>query len=410
MKRILSLLFVFSSILAFPQGFQTLKNIKFDLTGFVRNDFIYDSRRNLDACDQMFELYPLKPSYDSNGEDVNAQPSAKFISTFTRLGTRFSGLELGKAQVSAYIEVDFTGTTTTNSLNLRQVYTQFVWAKTKLLFGRTWHPGFIESVYPSVLNENTGAPYQLFNRSPQLRLTHQLSNQLDVIVAAVYQFTYASQGPGGKSYTYQRDAVLPNLHFQLQYHNKSMVMGAGFDWKSIQPRTFTEANGQKFRADEKLNSLSALAYLKITKGKFELKAKSMYGQNVTESLMPGGYAVASVNPATGAETYTPTNHVYSFINFTYGSTWKCGFFFGHLKNLGTSENPAGPFYASAPDMDLSYRVAPQLVYTYKNLMLAWEGSYTAAAYGTIDYSDRGRIKNADMIGNFRNMISVVYMF
>jgi hypothetical protein len=120
--------------------------------------------------------------------------------------------------------------------------------------------------------------------------------------------------------------------------------------------------------------------------------------------------VASVDAATGYETYTPTNHVYSFLNFTYGSVWKFGLFAGHLKNMGTSVNPMGVFYASAPDMDFSYRIAPLLSYTHKSLTLALEASYTAAAYGTIDYSDKGRIKNTDTVGNFRNMISVVYMF
>jgi hypothetical protein len=278
------------------------------------------------------------------------------------------------------------------------------------LFGRTWHPGFVEACYPSVLNENTGAPYQLFNRSPQLRLTHQLSNQVDLIVAAVYQMSYTSPGPSGKSYVYQRDALVPNLHLQLQYHNNGIVGGAGVDWKSIQPRTFTEAGGDRFRTSEKLNTWSALAYLRITKGLFEFKAKTMYGQNVSESLLPGGYAVASIDASTGYETYTPTNHIYSFLNFTYGSTWKFGLFVGHLKNMGTSVNPMGVFYASAPDMDFSYRIAPLLSYTYKSLTLALEASYTAVAYGTIDYSDKGHIKNAATVGNFRNMISVVYMF
>jgi hypothetical protein len=410
MKNLIVILFALLASRSFSQGFMTSKNIKFDLSGFVRNDFIFDSRRNVDAADQLFELYPQKPSYDASGKDLNAQASLKFINTFTRLGTRFSGLEIGKAQISAYIEVDFTGSTTTNSLNLRHAYTLFTWPKTKLLFGRTWHPGFVEACYPSVLNENTGAPYQLFNRTPQLRVTHQLSKDFDVIAAAVYQFSYASPGPNGKSYTYQRDAMGPNLHLQLQFHTKSIFAGAGIDWKSLQPRTYTEANNQKYRTTEKINSFSALAYLKITKGKFELKAKSMFGQNVAESLFPGGYAVASINPATGFETYTPTNHIFSFLDISYGSTWKIGLFAGHLKNLGTSKNPVGVFYASAPDMDLSFRISPRLIYTHKNLNLAWEGSATTATYGTIDYLDKGRIKDTKSVTNFRSMISVIYNF
>ena len=92
------ILFSFNS---YSEGFVTSKNIKVDLSGFVRNDFIFDSRRNLDACDHLLELYPLKPDYDSNGEDINAQASAQFLNTFSRIGTSFSGLELGKTKISA---------------------------------------------------------------------------------------------------------------------------------------------------------------------------------------------------------------------------------------------------------------------------------------------------------------------
>ena len=133
MKRIFVLLLICLSVNAYSQGFLSSKNVKVDLSGFVRNDFIFDSRRNVDACDHLLEIFPQMPVYDENGKDVNAQPSAHFLNTFTRLGTRFSGLEMGEAQIGAYLEVDFTGGTATNSLRLRHAYTQFTWPKTKLL-------------------------------------------------------------------------------------------------------------------------------------------------------------------------------------------------------------------------------------------------------------------------------------
>lgn len=398
------------SINSFSQGFLTSKNIKVELSGFIRNDFIFDTRENVDACDHLLELFPQKPVYDSNGSDINEHPSAEFLNTFSRLGTRFSGLEFGKSQVGGYIEVDFTGGSSTNSLRFRHAYTQFVWEKTKILFGRTWHPTFIEKVYPSTLNENTGLPFQVFNRSPQLRLTHKLTDNVDFIAAAVYQFKYANSGPSGKTYHYQRNAVIPNLHAQMQYYNTNWVLGAAFDWKTIQPRTATTGNSGTFKATERLGTMAAIAYLKYSKEKFLFKAKTMYGQNVCESLLPSGYAVASVNSGTGAETYTPLNHVYSWVNFTYGSTWKAGLFAGHLKNMGTSENPVGPFYGFATDIDMIYKISPQLIYTYKNLMLGWEMSWTTAAYGDIDYNNKGKVINTENVTNFRNMISVAYMF
>lgn len=410
MKTILPVLLVFISVTAYSQGFFTAKNIEVGFSGFVRNDFILDSRKNVCACDHLLEFYPYEPVYDENGEDINAQPNAHFLNTFSRFGTRFTGLEMGNATVSAYVEVDFTGYSATNGLRLRHAYTSFAWPKTTLLFGRAWHPTFIEKVYPSVLNENTGLPFQVFNRSPQLRLTHRLTENLDFIAGAVYQFNYTNDGPDGKTYKYQRDAVVPNLHAQLQYFNENWVAGAAIDWKSIQPRTSTTGTSGTFKTTEKLNTIAALAYLKYTKDKFELKAKSMYGQNVNESLLPGGYAVASVDESTGAETYTPLNHVYSWVNFTYGQTWKVGLFAGHLKNLGTGENPVGPLYGMATDIDMIYKISPQLIYNYKNFMFGWELSLTTAAYGDIDYNDKGKVKDAENVTNFRNMVSVAYNF
>ncbi|QGY47447.1 hypothetical protein GM418_28395 [Maribellus comscasis] len=410
MKRIIFLLLLCLSANVYSQGFLSSKNIKVDLSGFVRNDFIFDSRRNVDACDHLLDLFPQMPEYDVNGDDINAQPSAQFLNTFTRFGTRFSGLEIGKTQIGAYVEVDFTGGASTNSLRFRHAYTQFVWPKTKLLFGRTWHPTFIEKVYPGTLNENTGLPFQVFNRSPQLRLTHQLNGHLDLIAAAVYQFKYSNTGPDGKTYQYQRDAVVPNLHAQLQYYNENWVLGTAIDWKMIQPRTSATGTSGTFKTSEKLSTMAAMAYLKYTKEKFEFKAKTMYGQNVCESLLPSGYAVASLNSTTGAETYTPFNHIYNWMNVIYGDDWKFGFFAGYLKNMGTSKNPIGPIYGFATNADIMYKLSPQLIYNYKNFMFGIEISLTTVAYGENDYNDKAKVKNTENVTNFRNMISVAYKF
>ncbi len=126
---------------------------------------------------------------------LNAVSSAKFLNTFSRLGSRFTGFEIGKAKISGYIEFDFTGSTMTPTFRLRHAYTQIEWPTSKLLIGRTWHPMFIEKVYPATLNENTGLPFQVFNRSPQVRFTHTLTKGLDMILGAVYQYDYSNTGP-----------------------------------------------------------------------------------------------------------------------------------------------------------------------------------------------------------------------
>lgn len=397
---------------SFTQGFVTARNVKVDFSGFVRNDFIYDSRRNMDACDHLLDMYPLKPVYDKNGVDINKQPSAQFLNTFSRVGTSFTGLEMGKSKISGFIEFDFTGGTLTPTVRLRHAYSLIEWPKSKLLVGRTWHPSFIEKVYPVTLNENTGLPFQVFNRSPQVRFTHTIASGVDLIAGAVYQYDYSNTGPAGKTYQYQRDAVVPNLHLQLQYYSQNWILGAGIDWKSIKPRTSTTGTSGTFVTSEKLNTLAALAYLKYSKNKFMLMAKSMFGQNVCEHLLPSGYFVATINPADGYETYTPLNHVYNWLNFTYGKEWKLGMYLGYLKNLGATENPAGAFYGmpNASEIDMIFKASPQLIYNYKNFMFGWEMSWTTAAYGDIDRADKAKVKNAENVTAFRNMLSIAYKF
>jgi hypothetical protein len=410
MKNLLILVFLLFAFGAEAQNFLTSKGMKLDVSGFVRNDFIYDTHRNVDACDHLLDFFPSKPEYDENGEDINAVGTAQLLNTFSRLGTKFSGLEMGKTRVSAYMEIDFTGGSMTPTVRLRHAWTQFDWEHSKLLFGRTWHPTFIEKVYPSTLNENTGLPFQVFNRSPQLRFTHQMAKNLDLILAAVYQFDYSNTGPDGKTYHYQRDAIWPNMHAQLQFYDEHWVVGAGLDWKVIMPRTSTTGTAGTFKTDEKLSTIAALAYLKYTSDKFEFKAKSMYGQNVCESLLPSGYAVASFDAASGRETYTPFNHIYNWVNFTYGKDWKFGFFAGYLKNMGTSENVVGAIYGFTPDADMMYKLSPQLIYRYKNLLIGYEFSVTTVAYGTNDKNDKAKVKDTENVSNLRSLIAVAYNF
>jgi hypothetical protein len=176
------------------------------------------------------------------------------------------------------------------------------------------------------------------------------------------------------------------------------------------PRTSTIGTSGTFVANEKLNTIAALAYLKYTNNKFEFKAKSMYGQNVCESLLPSGYAVASVNATTGAETYTSFNHLYNWVNIIYGNDWKFGFFAGYLKNMGTSENVVGEIYGFTTDADMMYKLSPQIIYNYKNFTFGAELSLTTVAYGMNEKVNKAKVIDTDNVSNVRTLLSVAYKF
>jgi len=137
--------------------------------GFVGNEFYYNSRQNEESTDGIMHLFPKPVSLDANNNDINAVPVAELLSVSTRLGIDLTGATIFGAKSSGKIECDFSGTGSTYYLlRIRQSYFKLNWNNTELLLGQTWHPMY-GNVYPTTLSQNMGAPFQPYNRSPQLR-------------------------------------------------------------------------------------------------------------------------------------------------------------------------------------------------------------------------------------------------
>jgi hypothetical protein len=303
------------------------------LSGFARIDYIYDTRQTSEAVEGLFTFYPMNKQLDANGKDLNAAPVANFVSIASRLCSRFYAPDVFRAKSSAYIEFDFTGTSNTNGVRLRQAYANLAWKKANLLIGRTWHPMAMGTV-PNVIALNTGAPFWAFNRSDQLRFDF-LPNRYWLLSAfAVYQSDYASLGPSPgtasasvKSPSYLRNALLPELAVHIARKTPSFQTGVIGTVKSIKPRQYTMhdyANpaGAKYKTNEKLTTYAAQAYAQYQNAGWVLKAQATYTQNTTESLMIGGYAVSDIDPLTGAEQYTPTQYMNYWMNLDYGKKWQ----------------------------------------------------------------------------------------
>ena len=166
------------------------KNFDYSFYGFVRGDIYYNSRNNIESVDGLFYLYPADRSDDADGKDLNANPNGSFYTFTTRLGLNMKGPDIGIAKTSATIESDFGGTTDINfMLRLRQAYVKFDWQKgSSLLLGQTWHPMFGE-VIPNILNLSTGAPFQPFNRSPQIKYQYK-KKSFTWTTSAIYQLIF----------------------------------------------------------------------------------------------------------------------------------------------------------------------------------------------------------------------------
>lgn len=382
------------------------------LTGFIRADFWYDTRVVKGVREDLVLFYPENIVPDATGIDLNDRGNLHALLAFSRLSYKITGTEAFGAKTTGLLEADFTGASNSglNEFRLRHACVNFDWSKTNLLIGQFWHPMFVTEVYPDVLALNTGSPFQPFIRNPQVTLTYKPAEYLKIIFSALTQRDNASSGPNNPSPEYIRNAAFPNLHVQTQAKFMHHIFGAGFDYKRIQPRTKTDSG---YMTNEILSSYALMAYYKYKNEKLTIKTKMIYGQNLSEHLLLGGYAVKDRDPVTAKETYTPHNHLFTWINCSYGQQYIPSFFAGYIKNYGTTGNNTGVYYSlfqTDVNIDHMYRIAPMFSVVENNVKFSAEVEYTVAAFGTPDKNDHGKVKNTSDRVNTRILLSMIYNF
>ena len=83
MKKVL--LFVFIALCPVLMFAQDTGKFGIKFSGFVKSDFIFDSRQSVAVREGHFHLYPLNELSDADGVDINAQPNFNILSIQTRL-------------------------------------------------------------------------------------------------------------------------------------------------------------------------------------------------------------------------------------------------------------------------------------------------------------------------------------
>jgi hypothetical protein len=397
----------FISLSSFSQKDTAKFGIKFN--GFVNSQIMYDTRQTVGGRETMLLLYPENKKADKNGNDINATPSFNQLSMITRLTANIFGPDVFNAKATALFEGDFTGQTNNdnNGFRLRHAYLKLRWQKSELLMGQYWHPFDVPEMIPNTIALNAGAPFHAFSRHIQLRYT-QCFGKFKIIAVAASQRDYANDGPLGSSSVYLRNAVIPDLHLQLQYNINHHLFGIGGDFKMIQPRLLTDSN---FKTDAKVRSLAAVGFAKLVFSKFDIKLQASCGENLSEHTMLGGYYEKSIDPKDGSIIYgnLQTANLWTDIA-TKGSNFSFGLFAGYTKNLGYSSKIMnnGKFYGRGNNIDYAYRIAPRIYYTTGQLQFGSEFEYTAAAYGTPD--TKGIVNNTAEYANLRVLLSATYNF
>lgn len=376
--------------------------------GFAKADVAWDSRQVVEAREGFLVFYPQKPKYDAQGEDINATPGFNSWAMTSRVNIKATGPKVLGATAMAFVEGDFTGPSNTenNAFRLRHAYVSLAWEKWTVLAGQYWNPMDVPEMLPKVLALNTGAPFRSFTRSPMVKAEYKFGSSK--IIAAIYtQRDYQSSGPSGSSANYLRTSGLPNFHLQYQLNRGSIIMGIGADYKMIRPRMTSDS---LIIDDNKVSSFSALAYIGYSKGKFGIKGQALYGQNLSDHLMLGGYAVSSIDPTTDAREYVNLNNLSSWIDCNYRITpaVNLGLFAGYSQNLGTEKDVVGAFYGRGDDIASLYRLSPRIEWIYGPVQFIAEVEYTAAAFGKPD--NRYKFDETETTNNLRVQTALVYNF
>lgn len=386
------------------------KNFTYKFYGFVRGDLFYNTRANMAPVDGNFYLYPLDKKPDADGKDLNANPNGSFYTFTSRLGVDATGPNIGTARSSAKIEVDFGGfSSSTTMLRIRQAYVALDWEKSQVLIGQTWHPLF-GSVFPDILNLSTGAPFQPFNREPQLRYQYK-AGKVKLTASALWQLQYLSSGPNGMSEEYIKNSCVPELFVGADYASGSgWLAGGGVHLISLKPRTASVWNEKTYKVNERMTTLSYEAHVKYTGRNFAFAAKSLMASCLDHTALIGGYGISSINPDNGEQEYTPFRHSTSWVNVTYGTKWKGHFFAGYTKNLGTADALASDTkYGMGLDIDQVFSTNIAFSYNLPHWQIGLEYMPTTAWYGDTDRAS-GKVVNTHSVTNHRILGLVMYYF
>jgi hypothetical protein len=405
-------------------------------SGFVKTDLFFDSRQTVNAREGHFLLFPENEKLDKDGADINAKASFNILSIQTRLAGSITGPDALGAKTSAYIEGEFFGNINSgiNSFRLRHAWIKLKWSKTELLTGQYWHPMFVPECSPATISFNTGAPFVVFSRNPQIKVSQDFG-KVRLALTFMSQVDFVSDGPDGPNPKYLRNSVLPETNLLLQYStaNKDkgteFLIGASVGYQLLTPRLSTtvtlapafdtvinnivvhqNAVTATYKTDVTSGGFAGNLYAKLKLKHFTVKAGGEFGENNNAYTMLGGYTVKSVTDAT--KGFVDYANVRSFAVWTdmhtNGTRWQPGIFGGFGKNLGAGETVTGPHYVRGVNIDYAYRVSPRLAFSVQKLRIAGEVEYTVAAYGKTDST--GSVFDAKEVGNLRFLLGIFYFF
>lgn len=425
MKKIILLSFAAFSFIGNAQTTTTTtpaapaeKEWDVSMYGFIRTDYIWDTRKSAQVREYNLNLYPLDEVLDANGADLNDAGASNFLSVVSRLGVKAKGPNVWGAKVNGTLEGDFFGNTESSIglFRLRHAYVNLDWSKTSLTMGQTWYPTFIPEVFPGVANFSTGILFNPFGWASQVRLKQNLTKELSFAVTAYKEREFTTQtAAGGTQNSASINSAIPTFHGQFQFKNKNWIAGLGAEFKSLQP--LTESGGKV--SDEKANSTSFVGYFKYSNDKFHIKGYGITGTDMANLVMLGGFV--GYTEAGQVEKYESSKTTALWFDIaSNGKKIAPGLFFGYTKNDGVDKNglAAGEtvkYYMRGVSgtrvVDNVMRISGRVDFKQNKFRITPELEYTTATWGDLNANANATADlNQKDVANFRAMISCAYSF
>jgi hypothetical protein len=408
------LLFSFLAVFLAPSASYAQEDEKLSvkISGHIWAESIFDTRQTVTAREGDVLLFPAKEMLDANGEDINAKASFNMLNIHSRARLKITAPPFLNAKVSGLIEGDFVGSANDKIglFRLRHAMVKLNWAKTELLAGQYWHPMFTVDVFPQVVSWGAAVPYFPLERSAQLRYSYSASANSKFSIAASTQLDFKSTGPNGPSTEYLRNSAVPELNATYVLGLKSkFLIGANMGYKTLKPQLSYAVGSSIYKSEESIGSYHFNLFSKIKINKAAVRLGGIYGQNLYDFVMLGGYGVSGTN-GKGEDTYTNIatgSYWFDFDSGMLGKKVNLGIFAGYTKNYGSADPITGAIYARG-GIDSSYRISPRIVYGEGNVKFRCEVSYDNAAYGTPDANYK--VQNTNNVSNTRFVFATTLHF
>ncbi|MGC9331917.1 MAG: hypothetical protein ACP5DZ_08595 [Bacteroidales bacterium] len=396
-----------------------LDSIQITPYGYVKLDAFYDTRETVNGREGHFLLWPAPPVYDTEGNDINDKASFNMLAVQSNFGLSVKGPNVLNAKTSACIEGDFFGqkNDNINLVRMRHAYLKMKWKTTELLAGQFWNPVFNLEAFPNTVSFTTGTPVLPFSRNPQIRLTQQFG-QFTLMEIVQSQRDYPSYGPDPNNFgisipspEFLSNSGMPEFHVKSGWKttNNGWIYkaGAGGGYKKIMPRTVTSTN---YKTNTTVPGYSATGYISIGNKNFRVAGGAIYGNNATDVMSPGGFAVSAVIDS--------VRDILEYTTLSSGSVWTdvsgqikkfhLGVFSGCLKHFGAADEIVGNTWGVGNDMAYMYRIAPRVWYQNKVIRVSFEIEHTAAAFGTPD--EQGVVQHTEKVANTRFLLGLYCFF